>query len=585
AASDVTVDTQAKVIQQSLATAATYQVGVKVMDVFGQLSAETLSSATGLDLTISTLRADIIYSDVLGTSPTSLKAALADDVVGSGGISYTSSASWRYITAERALLDRYRYLTVAMWQTSGSTTWYLRTSADAVTWRYFTGPVTSSRILTEVADQTAARAAPVALATLGNSTSNRVELPSTVEARYLELWFLNSTGTTRVDEFYPRRLVQADDIQAQNLSAISGNLGTITAGTITSVTITGSTITGGTVQTAASGARVELTSAGLKTYDSGGTVVIEATTATNGALTAGAGAIKVDNTGIDIRDSLVSPIQFFDDATNDEIGRISGSGSTGSFSIFGRTGVQLELGTNNGSLHTLTFGTMSGGTATATFSESVKITKGLNIGSATGAGTGEIRASASITAGGTASAAVRLLTYGSGTTAGAYAFNAKDGAGTNLMYIENNGNVYVSGNTGIGGAVSAVTKLITYGTTSAAGNYAFNAKNSSGTNLMYLENNGTAFVNSAWTVSDASEKRNIRALVAADFARARAIPFARYMRNLGDIDEIGVIAQDVQAVAPEFVRAGMDGVLAVNMIALLCAKVAALEAQIAGGKA
>ena len=294
-AADVTIDNPAKVMQQTLVTAATYQVGVKMVDQFGQAGTETLSSATSLDLTIGALRAEVAYLDSLSTTPATLKAALADDNRTSGGISYTSNASYRWIRAERALLDRYRFLTIAMNQVSGATSWYVRLSSDGSAWSYFAGPVTSSRILTAVASQAAAQAAPVSLATLGASSADRVELPSSVEARYAELWFLNSTGTTRVDEYYPRRLVEADDIRAQNLSSITANLGSITAGSIDGVTITG-----GTVQTAASGARVVMTSTGLKTYDSGGTVQVEATTATDGTLTAGAGNVLVDADGLRI---------------------------------------------------------------------------------------------------------------------------------------------------------------------------------------------------------------------------------------------------------------------------------------------
>jgi hypothetical protein len=329
-AADVTVDSSAKVMTFALATAATYQVGVKLVDAFGQASSETLSSATSLDLTIGTLRADVVYSDSLGTAAATLKAALADDNRTSGGISYTASASWRWIRAERALLDRYRFVTVAITQVSSITVWYLRLSADGASWRYFAAPVTG-RVLTEVADQTAAQAAGIPVATLGSSSADRAELPSTVEARYIEVWFANTLGTARVDEFYPRRLVEADNIRVEELSAISADMGSITAGTITGVTITG-----GTVQTAASGARVQMDSSGLKTYDSAGVVQVEATTSTDGALRWGAGSGQLDATGGTLEGQGSAPGTFGKQAaagqwmnpdTHHVIGQLFGIGS------------------------------------------------------------------------------------------------------------------------------------------------------------------------------------------------------------------------------------------------------------------
>jgi hypothetical protein len=78
------------------------------------------------------------------------------------------------------------------------------------------------------------------------------------------------------------------------LSAISADLGSITAGTITSITLASNTITGGTItgttfKTAVSGLRVEIDSTnGLRIYDAGGTLTAQL----NGwSLTFGAGLI------------------------------------------------------------------------------------------------------------------------------------------------------------------------------------------------------------------------------------------------------------------------------------------------------
>ena len=65
--------------------------------------------------------------------------------------------------------------------------------------------------------------------------------------------------------------ITEDKISVSELSALSADLGTITAGSITGVTITGSTF-----RTASSGSRIELTasSAVMKFYDSGGDEVL-----------------------------------------------------------------------------------------------------------------------------------------------------------------------------------------------------------------------------------------------------------------------------------------------------------------------
>ena len=69
--------------------------------------------------------------------------------------------------------------------------------------------------------------------------------------------------------------VTADEINVGNLAAINANMGSITAGSIDGATITGTTITGGIVRTASSGARVQITSAGLDGYNAAGTQTLD----------------------------------------------------------------------------------------------------------------------------------------------------------------------------------------------------------------------------------------------------------------------------------------------------------------------
>jgi hypothetical protein len=405
-----------------------YQFDVSARDVFGQIgTASSLSSAVDLidwDTFVDNLRAGAIYSDQLVTTPETLFDAYTDDNRSSGGISYALNASWvRWIRFERADRDRYRTITLAMAPAGGTTNWYIRTSEDAVTWSYFAGPVTSSRILTAVANAAAAQAAPVSAATLGNSSASRVDLPAITSARYIEVWLRNTTHATTVNEFYPRRLVQSDDLEAEAIKAVNIASDAILANHVNATSFvgfefTGVIITGATIQTAASGERVVLDSTGLKTYDSAGNVVIEATTATDGALKAGIGAVTLNRDGQRLTSRTVSVWSTATPAPN-TIAWVDGSGDTVGF-IEGLTEVDevttpymlISSGdladTNitlaaNGSVGLIN---RSGIGALEVFDTQVRATGefivesggatiqyGLNLGAAAGAGTGEIRMS------------------------------------------------------------------------------------------------------------------------------------------------------------------------------------------------
>lgn len=329
-AADVTWDSSSGVVQRPISVNATYQVGVKAVDVFGQASTETLSGTLATDaLTISDLRADAIYSDSASTSPATLKAALADDNVASGGIVYALAAGWTtWIDCARALTYRHKTVTLAMSPTSGTTSFYLRVSSDGSTWSYYAGPVTGGRTLTAVADAAAAQAAAVDSATLGNPTASRVDLPATVEARFVEVWFRNTAATTTVREFYPRRLVQADDIQVQNLAAISADLGSITAGTIT----------GATIQTSAGNPKVILDSAnGLRSFDSGGTLQAQIRTS-DGSFVAAGGNVVINSSGVKLSGASsawgpTNAYQVMNSAGTTNVGGLAGFGGVSSSSV------------------------------------------------------------------------------------------------------------------------------------------------------------------------------------------------------------------------------------------------------------
>lgn len=352
------------------------------------------------------------------------------------GVTYAASAGWRWIQAEWPLLHRHRTTTLSGMLAGGTTTLYLATSSNGSTWRYWAGPVTNSRILTEVASQAAAETAAVSLAAIGN----RVDLPVMVEARYYRVFFRNSTHATTWREYYPRRLNQADDMEAEFIRAIHMSVGSVTADAIAVNALDGTTITGAIIRTAATGQRVELDAAGLRTYNSDGVVQVEATTATNGALLAGnggGGTVRLDNSGITIAPlgNTVTPVGSykFAIANHDYVGlgaseagnlslsinrgtsglaanvlvqaNTAGQGtSTVELSALYNTlvaGVRLRLAQNSlGGYISLAGGVVVGDDFNLTAQPLGQLTvrRGLNVGTATGSSEGQIRTSNSINA-------------------------------------------------------------------------------------------------------------------------------------------------------------------------------------------
>jgi hypothetical protein len=82
--------------------------------------------------------------------------------------------------------------------------------------RYFSGPANGGRALTEQTTQAAAQAMAVDLPLNG-----RLDLPTMVEARCFRLYDRSIDGSAfTLREFYPRRLVEADDIRAESITAL-----------------------------------------------------------------------------------------------------------------------------------------------------------------------------------------------------------------------------------------------------------------------------------------------------------------------------------------------------------------------------
>lgn len=423
-----------------------YSFDVAPRDRFGQLataSAQTTAvSGTDLAAFVASLRAEARYSDSNGTAEATLAAAMKDGTLASGGVSYASNAGWaRWVQFSRELTDRYRVITLSMSPTSGTTTWYVRTSPDGSTWSYYSGPVVGGRTLTAVASASAAQTAAVSAATLGGPTTSRVELPAIVEARFIEVWLRNTAASTRVDEYYPRRIVQADDVETETLTsvhigaasilgdrivgttlaAIKAELGVVTLGT------NGGLWQGaGTFAAPTTGLRI-WNDAGvgrLATYN-GGTVQVQLDS--QGRLTWAGGAGRADSTGVAVDPGdgvayvnlngyrfsgvlsrngvfgredgalVASELVLEDTSSASTRTLIAGVSVTGSETTIARMFVGAAAPYTSLELRRVGLGATQGDATLSRAHLSIP-NGGLNLGAATGAAAGQIRATASTAA-------------------------------------------------------------------------------------------------------------------------------------------------------------------------------------------
>lgn len=523
---DTVLSTDTTLIYTPLASG-TYLVAVSAVDVFGQESAAVSSSAVTLDLiTVAQLRAETTYSDQVGNSAATL-AVLKDDVRSGTGVTYIIINSFVWTQASRPRVDDIKRITIAA--NGGSA--YIATSIDGTTWRYFAGPLAADgHTLTEKSGAVVAQGSPVALPTDGYW-----DLPSRVECRFVQVWHKH-TATRTLYEFYPRRLIQSDDIEAEAIKAIHIGAGEVTADKIDALAINGMTITGATVQTAASGQRVALDTTGLKTYNSSNVLQVEASTATGGALTAGAGGVKLDASGM-----TISPTAGLDTETANAIRFVRADGS-----LLGRiTGVQQPLVaqdylylkasaiTGRQSILYLeaqrvwmwggvNIGSITGAEAT---NNSLKVANdgtfggGLNLGTSSGAHTGAIRASNYLDVGGFGQTNVRVMAKGADTSAGAFTFYGIDSANTTTFYVRNDGAGYLK-----------------------AASWAYG--------------------------SDEKLKKNIRKYDKAKAAtdKLKAIEVEQFDYIDGAAGQVGYVAQSLQQVIPDAVTETPDGTLAVRSL-------------------
>ncbi len=261
--------------------------------------------------------------------------------------------------------------------------------------------------------------------------------------------------------------VTADKISVTNLSAINANLGNITAGTIT----------GGLIRTAASGARVQMDGTYLAGYDSDGVTKQFYLNASDGKAHAGGGNITLDSNGIQLNQSELNSwgaVRWFDASTEMSSIRAYTKTSLGirkliltqiGYGFEQEKGVVQLLGKNGSQTHSASLeveGNLAGGVIRLS-ADATTISGGLNVGTESGAGPGEVKTSGNVSVGGT-------LTVG-GTALGATYYPL-----ANPTSVWNNTNVnvgtytYNATNYGVpSGAVAIAVRALMSGASSQMG--------------------------------------------------------------------------------------------------------------------
>jgi hypothetical protein len=313
----------------------TYTPSVTMVDKFNQRSTTLSGAPQVLDvLTIEQLRAETQYTDSLGTSAAIL-ARLKDGVLydGSGAYQfYGASAGWKWLQADRPLLDRYKQITFsAFWDSDLGIYFAVDTPTGTV---YYSGPFTGNVndplnvfAMTRYTVQATAQTNAYFFGSASNGTK-RFDFTRIEESRNVRMYFTNPTNTFGLYEFYPRRLVQSDDIEAEsirsiniaalginadrifatNLRAFTAQMGSLHIDELLDIATNGiifqGTGTGTLLQNAVTPTSFNVT--GLKIYQVSGvgklstynTGVEQITLDTDGRLKAGAGNTVLDSAGM-----------------------------------------------------------------------------------------------------------------------------------------------------------------------------------------------------------------------------------------------------------------------------------------------
>ncbi len=394
------------------------------------------ASIVGLPFAVTDLLVQFGCSCGNVASPGSLKL---DDV---NLILPAPSATWRETTADWHMEEPFRPVRLAATANAQG----VIVVADAMdsaralsgNVRYFAGPLGSASggylALVEYASLALAQASAFQIPVDG-----RVDLPEILRSRFMRLYHRSTDASNHVlREYLPRRLVQADDIEAESISAINMSAHFITADMIATINLDA------TAYITAGAGSIVLNDTGIKIILSSGFDTTRAFrfTKTDGTIV---GLIDGYYTGSNILHRYLS--QGTTGETVDlQLWATAASGSAGAAEI------RAKSGTTNAVVQALvnaagtaSVGLDAGSGTVGITSMTQVISKGLTVGSgALSAASGEIATSGNVGVGAAVSSAVRLFAKGVDTGTSNYAFNLQDSAGTNLMIVRNDGAVTIS---------------------------------------------------------------------------------------------------------------------------------------------
>lgn len=275
-----------------------------------------LSPATTYHYRVSATNAD-------GTSSPSSVVSATTNAAGSS-ITYPAGTTWQWTEADWQYVERIGTLNVTA--TAGVA--YVGLSRDSLTYDWFAGPLSATGRLTLIgsgalgsAAETSARAAAVAMPT----SSGLWEIPPVYQARFIRLGHRHTSASYGLREFFPRRLVEADDMRAEFLKARHIGAGTIVGDHIFGTTLaalkaelgivtlgTGGGLWqgAGTFAAPTTGLRIwnDAGRGRLASYNGG---IIQVELDTTGALAAGAGAIRLNQQGLRINAGAGAPPSTF----------------------------------------------------------------------------------------------------------------------------------------------------------------------------------------------------------------------------------------------------------------------------------
>jgi hypothetical protein len=600
-----------------------YTFDVAGRDLFNQIgtasSQTTAISATDLSQYVADLRSGLLFSDNLSTAVATL-AALKDADLSTNVVTYPSGTTWNWTQGDWQEEITHQTTEISL---SASASVYLGTSSDGSTWIWHYGGTASGGAWIATTSTSSEATAQGGAITLTAGTW-RIDLNAPRRCRFIRIVHRNTGASYGLREFFPSTLirgtyVQAESITTVNLAAAAITTDKVAAGAITAAkisvsqlsaiaadigTITAGTITGVLVRTAASGQRVEMSSTGLRTYDSAGSVVIEASTSTNGELRAAAGRVRLTRTtGIQhihpTTGGTYSPLDFLRSDAVTAIGQIEASVSGA-----GTNAVNVRVFNPAGTATGGTFAVVAGAVelyAPVVVSGQVSATNLVASGygviganAQTPGNAGQLSIGSSIRNWTPASGSdwpnestllINGLDY---TTIGFHdASNRVDfiRVGAGLMVLGYNGgfgaaNVQMPGLVAMGGDVVSQQRLRIYSTGSSSSDYPLSVVNASGSAaLFYVLGTGNGWIAGSLTqASDRRLKRNVRPLPMG-LAPLLALRPSSYERIDGGGDQVGLIAQEVQRVPAlaHLVSTGADGHLGVNYLGLIAYLVRAVQ--------